>query len=627
MKSSVLHRFFHRPYFQHLLIPFFAVAGFIVGFFVPLRISIPLRYDYFLPLVCMFLLLWTAWRLPQPWGESISICITTMLFSASFAALWRTSIHEVYEVFGLIPWFDSEGYYSEALRLLDGGVFSQIAARRPIFPGFFSFLLLLSGRNLRASLIFLSFIASVSTWLLAREFKLSEKNAMIPAGITTFLFFFYRKFNGAVLTETLGFSLGVLGLALLWNSATNRRLFPALAGLLCMTLALSARPGAVFSLPLLLLWIVFCLKTGTRNLFKIILSSSIIGVGLVINYVLTTVLAPGSSSSYSNFAQSFYGLVNGGLGWKAVYSDHPEFFTSGNEGLTSQQIYQAAWQIFKNKPEMALQGGMRSLQAFFSSGYYSAFNFLGSGNTPHQPDIQNAPLVFISRWTANILFILLLPITLIVRKNPKYSLLLAINLGIIISLPFAPPWDAENMRAYAVSIAGMASAVFLVLMFFFRKGKESPPVSTLKPAPAYMLASILIFALLAGPLMIRLTAKTPTLPSAQRPTGEGPLITLVSAGSTISIGENPSDPFAIPYSRFITNLDQFPDSTIGQRLKNIPDNSIISQQNDALQGGLAVWLVAPIRIMPKTDQVTVFCGNWSTDPQTKFIFFAKRVLP
>lgn len=627
MKNSFSIRFFHKLSFQYLLIFFCAVAGFASGYFIPLRLSVPLRYDYFLPLVCIFLFLLAAWHLPHPWGEAVAAGITTVLFSASLFALWRTSIHEVYEVFGLLPWLDSQGYYSEALRLLDGGIFSQISARRPLFPGFFSFLLMLTGRNLRVTLVLLSFIAAVSTWLLARELKLSEKNPVVPAGITTLLFFFYRSFNGAVLTETLGYSLGILGLAFLWNAATNRKLVPGLAGLLCMTIALSARPGAVFSLPFLILWIVFCLKTGSRTLNKLFLSIAILIIGLSTNIILTVVIAPGSSSSYSNFANLIYGLVNGGSGWHAVYTEHPEFFTSGNEGLASQQIYQAAWQIFKNHPEKVIQGGIRSLQAFFSVVHYSAFNFLGGQNTPREPDIQNAPLVFFSRWTANILLILLLPVAIIARKNPKYSLLLALNLGIIISLPFAPPWDAENMRAYAASIGGMASAIFLVLLFLIQKGKEHPPVLTPKPAAAYGLAAILILATTVGPLLIHLTAQIPVLLSAQCPGGEAPLITRVATGSTISIGNNPGDPFSIPYSRFKDNLGQFPDAKIGERLQSIPENSVISQQNDALQNGNAVWLVAPINIMPGSDHITVFCGNWSTDPETKFIFFAKHVLP
>jgi hypothetical protein len=627
MKNFFSESFLHDRYSSFFIILFFALAGFVAGFFSPLRFAIPLRYDFLLPFVFVFIVLWSAWLLPHPWDKLISVAITTSLFSASLVALWRTGFHEVYEVFGLIPWFDSQGYYSEALRLLNGGIFSEISARRPIFPGFFAFILMLTNNNLRVSIALLSFFAGISTWIISRELKLSEGKAIIPAGISVLSFFFYRKFNGAVLTETLGFSLGFLGLVLLWNAATNRKLFPAYAGLFCVTLAMSTRPGAVFSLPLIILWIVFCLKTESGKLPKLFVASAVFIGSLSINIILTAILAPGISSSYSNFANLIYGLVNGGIGWHAVYVDHPEFFATGNEGFAAQQIYRASWEIFISHPERAISGAIRSVSAFFSTANYSAFNFIGGDDIPSNLSLQNAPVAFIGRWSANILLILLLPVAIIARKNPKYTLLLAINLGIIFSLPFAAPWDVENMRAYTATIGGMISAVILVILFIIQKGKQNPPVFTGKPAFAYGLTTFLIFSLISGPILIRLTAKIPILPIGQCLIGESPLITQISSGSIISIGINPEDPFSIPYSRFQVNLNQFPDAKIGERLRYIPENSYISQQNDLLRNGKAVWLIAPFNIIPKSDIATIFCGNWGSEPETDYIFYARHTLP
>ncbi len=235
-------------------------------------------------------------------------------------------------------------------------------------------------------------MAGVSTWILVKEIKLSEKKAAFPAVIVTFFVFYYRKFNGAVLTDTLGFSLGVLGLTLLWNSINNRRLLPALVGLFCFTLGQSARPGAVFSLPLLLIWVIFFLKTDTGIIKKTISASAVVVCGLLINIILTNVLAPEIKGSYSNFASLIYGLVNGGVGWHQVYVDHPEFFASGNEGYAAQQIYQISWQIFINDPGKVLQASFQSVQAFFSIAPYSAFNYLDGSNTPRELRLSNAPL-------------------------------------------------------------------------------------------------------------------------------------------------------------------------------------------------------------------------------------------
>ncbi len=156
MNTSVIGRFLQSNRIQQLQIVVFAIIGFIAGFICPLRLTIPLRYDFFFPLIIIFIILWATLRLPHPWDATVGAAVIMMLFSGSLAALWRTGTHGVYEVFGLIPWFDSSGYYSEALRLLDGGIYSQISARRPIFPALFSSLLLITGRNLRLSLLIMS---------------------------------------------------------------------------------------------------------------------------------------------------------------------------------------------------------------------------------------------------------------------------------------------------------------------------------------------------------------------------------------------------------------------------------------------------------------------------------------
>jgi hypothetical protein len=626
MKSKLPSFPFHSDYFRLVSLLIFTVAGIMGGFFLPLRISLAIRYDFFLPAVLIFILLWAAWRLPDPWGEGLSLLFTALLFSASLTVLWRTGNHGIYQVFGMLPWFDAQGYYSEALRLLDGGFFTQISARRPIFPGFFSFLLFITNRNLRDSLMIITSISATSTWLLAKEIKITGNKAVIPAGITTLLFLYYRNFNGAVLTETIGYPLGCIGIVLLWNAASSRKLFPALCGLLCMTLALSARPGAVFSLPLLVLWIVFCLKSGDGIWRKLLSSSAVLVLGILVNSLLTGILAPGISASYSNFAQTFYGLVNGGVGWQAVYRDHPEFFVSGNEGLASQQIYKVALQTLFSHPEKTLSGGFHSIQAFFSAKGNSAFNFLGSENSPVEPSIQNGILEFFGRWLANILLMLVLPIGIFVRKNPRWTLLLAINLGILFSLPFAPPGDAEKTRVYAASITGMVIAVIMVIQFLFNKGKDNISVLGSAPKFVYSLAGVLVILLSAGAILMHLIARPPEMPSLICPNNEDRLVTRISAGSTISIGNNPADPFAIPYSRFSSNLPQFPDAKVGEALTNVTENSIISQQNDASQGGNMVWLVYPTGIQPEKDTLSVFCGHWSKDPALKFVFFADQVI-
>lgn len=588
-----------------------AITGFAAGFIFPLRVSLSLQNDLILPLVGLTAVLWLAWRLREPWDEIVSIAVTLLSFSTVLAALWRMSTHGIYDVFGLLPWFDSAGYYSEALRLLDGGLFTQISARRPVFPALFSTLSLVTGRNLRLSVLIITAIAAFSTWLLARGVRRSEKNALLPAVLTVMLLFYYRKFNGAVLSDTLGFTLGVLYLGFLWNAISRKKLLPALAGLFCLTLGESARPAAVFSIPLLFLWIVFFFRSKENIWKKAGFASVAVIAGFVVNTILTSVLAPGISASYSNFANLIYSLVNGGTGWHAVYVDHPEFFAPGNEGYAAQQIYNISWQIFLSNPMNTVTACWRSVTALFSAAPYSAFNYFDSASTPREITLAGAPLEFILRWIANILLIALLPLGIIFRRNSKLTLLLALNLGVLISLPFAAPWEVENMRAYAVSIAGMALAVCYVVVFVITTpGKTSVehPVDT--PRAEFILTGLLVTGILVVPLLIRLFARVPAVPTIACPAGQEKFVTRISAGSAIYVGKTAVDPYSIPFERYLKNLDQFPDATIGQELKKIPEGYVISQQNDALHEGNAFWMIGPADLMRPTGTQLVYCGDF-----------------
>ena len=604
-----------------------AILGFSAGFISPLRVGLSLQNDLILPLLTLTAILWLMWRLPRPWDEIASIAVTLFSFSAVLAALWRMGTHGIYDVFGLIPWFDSAGYYSESLRLLDGGIFSQISARRPIFPAFFSTLLLVTGRNLRLSVLIITLVSAISTWLLAREVRRSEKNALLPAVVTVLLFFYYRKFNGAVLSDTLGFALGVLSLTLLWNAVSRKNLLAALAGLFCLTVGQSARPGAVFTLPVLFLWIVFFFRPNETFWKRGLLAGFALVAGILINSILTAVLAPGIAASYSNFANLIYSLVNGGTGWHAVYVDHPEFFVGNNEGYAAQQIYKISWQIFLSNPMNTVKACWHAVAALFSAAPYSAFNYLDSASTPREITLAGAPLEFTLRWIANGLLIALLPVTLVFRRNTKLTLLLALNLGVLFSLPFAAPWEVENMRAYAVSIAGMALAigyVVLIIIVQIRK-KSSNDNSVDAPLTAYGLTALLVTGLLVIPLAIRGFARVPETPEAACPSGQETFVTRIDDGSTIQVGKT-SDPYSVPYERYLKDLDQFPDALVGQGLKAIPEGYVISQQNDALHAGNAFWLTGPEEIMKPTSRQAVYCGRFKPVSDSFQVFFAGSVI-
>jgi hypothetical protein len=63
----------------------------------------------------------------------------------------------------------------------------------------------------------------------------------------------------------------------------------------------------------------------------------------------------------------------------------------------------------------------------------------------------------------NILFVLGALWCIFRRKDPYCSMIIWAGLGIIVSVPFIPPWDADDMRIYAATIPLLAAVPAVVL--------------------------------------------------------------------------------------------------------------------------------------------------------------------
>ncbi len=612
--------------FRNIIIAFSAVAGFFSGFLLPLRFTVYLRYNFAITFIIVFLVLWIVWKFPEPLNHIFSVFVTMVLFSGVLASLWRIGANGIYEVFGLLPWFDAQGYYSDALRLLDGDTFVKIAARRPFFSSFLATLLWITQRNLRLSLAIVAGLIGLTTWLFSRAIHNIEKSAILPAIISCGLFFFSRWFAGDVLTENLGLIFGLIGTSWLVLSATNQRLISALVGLFFFSLAMLARPGAVLSIPLLILWTGFSGSFKKTTWQRILLSTFVVFLAIIINGLMTSFITSGPKNSFANFAYSFYGMADGGKGWQEIIRDHPEINNLSDEGEKAKQIYLLSFDVLRNHPKNFILAILQSYKSFFSLGYSSAFSFLGSYSSSHSISMTDTPMEFATRLLALLLYSGSFVLAFIKRKSSRFSLMACLNLGVLLSLPFAPPSDAEYLRVYAVSIPGMILSVGMVLHFLLKKGRiqESHGIKNSYGLPS--LSVLLLSLFILGPFFIRIIGQQPTIPAVACPENLNSVAARISPGSTVKIGENKEDPFAIPYQRFLKDLDQFPDATIGQKLKTLPENTVISQQNNTLDGNKYFWLIGPEEIMKPTIGHSVFCGKWSTDPRTAFIFFASKVI-
>ncbi len=468
-----------------------------------------------------------------------------LLFALTLSYLWTSGFSDNFLIGGLLPYKDAKNYYLGASLLLNGfpiRVAGQ-ALGRPLFPGFLSSLLLLTGQNLKVALAVMTQLAGLGLYLSARPIRQSM-GALAGALYVTFMYFYFQIVAGYAMSESLGFIGGCLGFALLWYAAQRRKWFDLLLGLGLLLVAVSARAGAFLIFPLLALWAGWVFR-GTKRFSP--LPVAVILVVLAAGYFIVNTIYPRlagvpEGSSFSNFAYTLYGQVRGGAGWHSAIDE------LGTRNPS--QVYQAAWDVFLANPSGFARGVAKAYADFFLPGDSSIFVF-GISDHFYAPDLI--------LWGLTIIILLRGIYLLIFRDRSTIStLLLAGFIGILLSVPFLPPVDG-GMRFYASTMP-----FFFVLL----AGGTSRFISQdQKPAPAknelfflrFGSVSLLALTVLLPPMTLRASTRPvlaePACFPEQRPfvinIHPGSYIDLVQDGST-SCGLAP----AICYDDFLKHNTQ-----------------------------------------------------------------------
>jgi len=594
------------------------------NFLRPLSVALRTGFGFIIPMTAAALYL--AFRIPKNrGGDLIGMAVALSLFAMPLAGLWASGQSQSTVLSGLIQISDASDYYIDALKLIGGQNFSDFSAHRPLSPGLLAVLLSLTGRNLMVALAVLAAITGLACYFATREIQQTH-GAEVAVFILMILFLFYRAHSGITMSEHLGVTLGALGFGLLWKGATNSDAKIIWLGLLTTTLALNARAGAFFMLPLLVLWAGWLFRKQGKvfSWAALFISASAIILGFALNLTFTRLVAAPSGVPFANFSYTLYGLASGGKSWAYVFEAHPEVLKL-QEPEQSKRIYQLAFELIREKPWQTAQGAFFNWKMLFSDSWYNVFAYVGG---------ENAKIMVAARWILYALSLLGIVAWLRNKKDPVLSLVMVAAFGTFISVPFVPPTDAYRMRPYAASII-VIGALPAMGLFFILKWKNNffnvAPAEPFHPNANAANAVVLILITLIGPVIVRSSGAPPILsPSASCATGFDSILVRLDKDSSINIRKQ-KEAFLdwapnYHFGNFKSNAHSLADGRLIAWAETLeaPKTLFLTLDYRNNQKALAVVDSA---LLPNATSYAQMCGTWETDPNLRGyrIFYAEEI--
>jgi hypothetical protein len=400
--------------------------------------------------------------------SSWSLMLITLTQGIFQAWCYNTASHPAlspFQMWGIFPATDSHLYYSAACDLLNGQQISAMAGARHPYPLLLGLLLKIFRYDFRSVTLVFTILMALATWSAFEAIRL--RLGWLAATVFLICATFYIRIHctGLFMTEQMAFLYSLCAVGLLVESIATQgktKTWLYCGSLFLFTQALNARPAAYITLPFLVLasWKIF--DGGTRARGKVVVLSAIAVTTSLFLHSITyqwVVASPAPSNAWF----CIYGLLNGG-----TWSDgrkHAEEQLRDKVGLVPSDQPQAAERIYAQALSMLREECLAQISRHPSrllTGWWRAVRYLWSKNIPFRSAYPQMPSVWFTesaRWCA--VLGLALSMFFLIRDRrlaPKLEIYqtlswlnLAALLGLITSLPFAPPWDGET-RIYAATL-------------------------------------------------------------------------------------------------------------------------------------------------------------------------------
>lgn len=446
------------------------------------------------------------------------------LFALPLAYMWSSGFSDNGILGGLLPYKDGYYYYNGARLLSIGNLLPGYvvqAADRPLFPSFLSSIYFLTKQNFQWSLaILVGIVGSTSFFSI---WFVGKKLGILAASLYgAFLFFYIQPLIGYSLTELLGFGFGCLGFVILWKASETHKIGVLILGIFTLMVGVSARAGAFFIFPMLVLWAGWAFRGQNKYSFRLagIILLTVIAAFFLTNTIYPRLVVEPGNQTFGSFSYMLYGQVKGGSGWHSAIKDL--------QTRDPEVVLRATAQNFLAHPTSLLIGIAKSYRDFIIPGEPGVFSF-------YSPRGNSAVHIFL--WVAGLALLIWGGVVLIKeRAFSTSSLWLACFLGVFLSIPFLPPVDGGR-RFYASTMPFFFILPTIAINSIFPKMQHQIK-DNISDRHVHNTAVLLILLTIIAPLIILNLSTAPTIPEITCPINQEPFAVEVHSGIYIDLVNN-----------------------------------------------------------------------------------------
>ena len=430
-------------------------------------ISVIVRYNNSRFLIILVILLLLSFLIKNIRLSNIGVAVIIFpIFAFALVGLWSSMYTETNVITGILPRKDALSFFTSAMSLIErGNLAGYSTTRRPLFGAFMASLLWIFKENMLVSLTAIAFISAVVSYFALIEVR---KTLNTAAAIIFFIpqFLYYRRYIGNVMSETLGYILGMIAISFFIMAYRRRKVNSPFddimfqAGIFFFTLSQLTRPGALMTLPLLVICVGWLFKKANQKYWKVMIQTSLmIAFAFLLFSFLSKQLNLPGGPQYSNAFNGIYGVIKGGKDWGQLPKDYPGLYSLPN-GKREFETFQIVISEFFSNPNNFIIGMRSQFSYIFSLEpiyNYNIYSYMLSNNLLVDKILIYSYFIFSIIGIANAVY---------KHTNPLYRFTIVLLLGFFLSLPISPASHSQFMRYYPATIPllGLLPAIGITII-------------------------------------------------------------------------------------------------------------------------------------------------------------------